>query len=245
MGFTYNVTSVETAATTSTTRAVTIPAGYAADDAVFLWAGGRGSSNDMGFAPPSGWTALGSVLRTDGSSVLSGGAASRPYGAAQLWWKRATSGDPGSTATVTRSNGATGGGASAQFRVGVFAYRGDSGEIPVILAGQYDSTGSTCSTTYTPPSLACPTSLCVSLTMPHPDIGGSVPVSADAGFTERHQFNGSSDLPAAVVLDKPVTAGVITQPTYGVLSGDRPWTSRTFALARQRRERIGLGWMVA
>lgn len=218
-----------TAQTTSdspSTRTVTVPASVVAGQAMFLWAGGRSTLDTIDFsAPGGGWREVGTILRTDATGIS--GSGTRPHGALRMWWRVANAGDASSTVTVTGTD-------HYEFRIGLFVYESDAAEWPRIVSGpQDDTTGTSHATTYTPPAFtATETATCVTTASLFPDIAGSISNSTLASFTVEEQFNaGSSNEPPLVVADKTVTAGSITLPTWS--ANDRPWVSKTFALAAQ------------
>src|SRR5574343_1357096 len=110
-------TGADTSEASGNTRTVTANLSELADkDALFFWAGSRSTANTHTFTTPSGFTQLGSTLRTDYPSAPGG----QRYSAVDLWWKRATG--PETSLTATGSSGING------MRVGYDAFRSSTGE---------------------------------------------------------------------------------------------------------------------
>ncbi len=238
MSFSFFGSGTTQTASGSTTRTLTVPSTIVARQALFLWAGGRSTLNTIDFSPPSGWTEVGSILRTDATGIP--GSGTRPHGALRMWWKVATPTDASSTVTVTAVN-------HYEYRIGLFVYESDSGEWPAIVDGpQDDTTGSVVPTGgYTPPAFASTVeSVCVTIATAFPDLSGGIGSGALAGFTVEEQFNaGSSNEPPLVVADLVVTAGSITLPTW--VDYTRPYVSKTFALSHTvRRGGPHVGFLV-
>ena len=228
-------TGADTTEKSGNTRTVTANLGSLADkDALFFWAGSRSTANTHTFTTPSGFTQLGSTLRTDYPSAPG----HQRYSAVDLWWKRATG--PESSLTATGSPGING------MRVGYDAFRSSTGETPAIVSPcQDDSTGSTASATYTPPSYTTTrTSLVLLFVWQHPDVNGTLAVTTAQGFTVLDFWNAFSGNPIGAVLGQVLTAGTHTMPTVGATGGlVRPWSSKTLALAAELPPPTG-GWSV-
>ena len=218
-------TGADTSEASSNTATVTANLNGLADkDALFFWAGSRNNVNTRTFTTPSGFTQLGSTLRTDYPSAPGG----RRYSAVDLWWKRATG--PESSLTATGSSGTN------RIRVGYDAFRSSTGETPAIVSPcRDDSTGSTASATYTPPSYTTTrTSLVLLFVWQHPDVNGTLAVTTAQGFTVLDFWNTFFGNPIGAVLGQVLTAGTHTMPTVGDTGGFvRPWSSKTLALAAE------------
>ena len=207
------------ATTNSQTIAITFAAGTVGDIRL-MCVQGRAANDTMDWTTPSGWTALGAVQRTFYSGV-----ASNRYGAMQLFWR---AGDGASeTIQVTRVGGVN------HKAIGV-RFVSDSNETPRILAGPLDdSTGSTTATSYQPPTFTMPrTATLACFAFIHPDLSGTLTVVTANGFTSLFATGGT---PAGVFsYQNAAASGATSMPTYRAGSSDRPWSSKTIALAAVR-----------